>query len=69
MQENLSYIIPIDRLDHVRKHLDKIIKRAAKKGMSTLSYEVGTEPQFQSIAVPFFDPFEPEKDYKVVQIE
>jgi len=69
MQENLSYLVPIDRLEHVRSHLDKIIKRAAKKGLSTLSYEVGTEPQFQSVAVPFFDPFEPEKDYKVVQIE
>ena len=67
--DDLSYIVPCDRLEHVRAHLDKIIKRATKKGMTTLTYEIGTEVIYRPHTVPFHDPFHPEKDHKVVQVE
>lgn len=68
-QEHLSYIVPCDRLDHVRSHLDKIIRRAAKKGLSTLTYKIGTEPHFVPQVIPFHDPFDPDCQSKTVQLE
>lgn len=67
--QKLAYIVPLNRLSHVQAHLDKIIKRATKKGLSTLSYTVGTEPHYRPHSVPFHDPLNPEKEYQVVQVE
>ena len=69
MHNNLTYIVPCDRLEQVRKHLDRIIKRAIKKGLSELDYSVGTDIIHRPQVVRFYDPLNPHKTHETIQIE